>query len=466
MNTQTLHYSRFWSENRRNLLIYLFMVGILLTGMVIYFLIEGKYRLLGAMFLPLGFLIIVTNPKLAFYQYIFFIFTNYVFLSEPVVLYVDVSAFLVIATAILDILLKADNSISFPKLSLNFISLFCLFVLVALFSYNPALSFKPLLRNGVLVVTFLSLYRLSRYIEIGTVLRFFFWLAVANAFIALLPFFESGIIERYFGFARSTLDDLMMIAFPIGVVFYLRAGKNKALLYATGLLFVIIALIGTQSRLPILFTAFFSAIAVYLTKKSVRQAESAVKRVVVRRILMIFGIIVSSVVLLVIIAPAIVGDIIGRFRSLLTYAPSETFLIRIVLWKNALYTFWHNPIFGLGLGHYRILYTIYPFVHLHFMYQYTLGLSAHNLILHFLAETGIVGTSAIIALLVNQFRLSRITWKMHAQKKDTQIILMMVSILFLVTSFIEAGWLWGQSSFIFLFFIVLIVKNHELESRE
>ncbi|MFQ5454024.1 MAG: hypothetical protein ACE5D6_07535, partial [Candidatus Zixiibacteriota bacterium] len=97
------------------------------------------------------------------------------------------------------------------------------------------------------------------------------------------------------------------------------------------------------------------------------------------------------------------------------------------------------------------------------IYMYVRGLSAHNMFFHYLAETGLLGISAFIALFVNQYRYSRQVWNKNSFIKHPEItiILYLLSILFLVTFFVEAAWMWGQVSFLFVFFLALIIRSYD-----
>ncbi len=447
--------SNFWTENKSTIRLYLLLTGIAVLTIFSYLIFEGKLLFAAAF---VGILIsswVVTQPKISLYLFLFVMFTNYLFLEQPVVMYVDLAALLVIVTAMFDLLLKGEPQLSIPKLGMNFLFIGTAFFIVFLFGYKPSLSIMPILHVLYIFITFLSLYRLSRYVHVETLLHLFYLFALLHAFIALLPFIGASKVERLFGFARSTLDDIMMIAFPIGLIYFIKSSSQKMYFYLISLLLIIGALMATQSRLSIMFAFVFGAIALYLAmEKHKKKSNKRIKWIVFSG--------VSFVVLLLIFAPIYMTALIDRFQSLLSSAPSETFLVRIVLWTNALTTFADNPIFGIGLGHYKILYTIYSSMHLHYMFPYIQNYSAHNMFFHYLAETGIVGTTAVFALIVNQFRYAlKVYRKKKSDLSEVDICLFVVALLILVTSFIEAGWMWGQMSYIFIFFLVLNIRNYE-----
>lgn len=448
----------FWIENKKILRLYISFSVITLLSIVGFLIFEGRILYASAFVALLLSVWVITQPKIALYQYMFVMFTNYIFFEHPVILLVDISALIVIITALFDILLKGEYQFSFPKLSFNFLCIILVFCIVAFFAYEPSLSVMPILHFVFLSLTFVSLYSLFKYISVHKLLHLFFIFAIIHALIALMPLIGASKVERLFGFARSTLDDIMMLAFPIGLVFFIKSSSHKTFYYVLSLLVIIAALIATQSRLSIMFAFVFGMIAIFISLKK-GQIKTSISY---KRVQMIILSAVTFIILLFIFRPEYISALTLRFDSLLSSSPSETFLVRIILWTNALATFVDHPFLGIGLGHYKILNTIYSSIHLNYMFPYIQGYSAHNMLFHYLAESGILGAAAVFALIINQFRYA---FKVYRKKKldvsEVDICLFTISLLILVTSFIEAGWLWGQIGYIFLFFIALNVKNYE-----
>ncbi|HWR83451.1 MAG TPA: O-antigen ligase family protein, partial [Candidatus Deferrimicrobium sp.] len=162
--------------------------------------------------------------------------------------------------------------------------------------------------------------------------------------------------------------------------------------------------------------------------------------------------------------PGITEAIVSRFESVVTFSTGGTVKTRIELWRSALFAFSQHPLLGVGPGSFRTLHEFLPTIHMQAMHVYVKGLSAHNLLLHYLAESGLVGALALVTLFVAQFRCGRWPWR-HVGTVDhsgTDAALYVVSLLFLVTMMFEAGWLWGQFGYTFVFFAALIVRNREV----
>ena len=152
--------------------------------------------------------------------------------------------------------------------------------------------------------------------------------------------------------------------------------------------------------------------------------------------------------------------VLGRFERLSSTEPGGTFLLRLTLWKAALGAFLDHPLVGIGPGMFKAVQEIYPSMRMDPAFIYVRGLSAHNQVLHYLAEAGIIGGFAMILIFFKQYRIARVT--LHRQKEREQIAtsfaIHAVAILLLASTLIEAAWLWGQSSFVAAFFLAVIVR--------
>lgn len=466
-------YQNYWEVNRLALGRYLKIILVIAVGLAGYFLLEENYRYLAMVLGPLAALVFISHPRLAVYQFIIFLFSNALFSESPVVLYVDLSACILVCAAALDFFFEYSSPRGFPRLTLNWVLILAAIFVTSAAGYDFVLGIKPFARVTLMTATFLSVYRLSRHLSVKHIITCFFWVAVANAIIAVVPLITSGQVEREFGFGLKTLDDIMMITLPIGLVLYLWSSKLKGVAYLVGTGIAFVALLATQSRLPIMFSLAFSALALFLALRVGRRVETdrlngnartALRRVAgfVRtriRLIVIFAVILLAGVAA--FRPDMLGAVWARFYDLTVAFTGGTVALRLVLWKTAWTAFWDNPIFGIGPGNFDVIHQIYRQLRLDPIQTYVQGLSAHNLVLHYMAETGLVGASLLIALLVNQYRIARSSFRKMHQLPDPEIslILYVLAALFLVTAFFEAAWMWGQMSFVFVFFVALIVRS-------
>ncbi|UCG60348.1 MAG: O-antigen ligase family protein [Candidatus Zixiibacteriota bacterium] len=475
MNPNLEAYQNYWAVNgvvfRRYIKAALVITAVLLG----YLLIEEHYRYLIVAIVPVAVIMCVSNPRLAVYQFMVLLFSNAMFSRSPVILWLDLSACLLVCAAMLDFLLEYAPPRGFPKLTLNWVLLLVALFITSVAGHNFMLGLKPMARITLMAATFLSVYRLSRHFTLRHLVTLFFWLAVLNAFIALSPLAVSQQADRLFGLGRKTLDDIMMITLPMGLAFYLWSDKKTAPLYLLGSGFIFLTLLATQSRLPTMFALAFSALVMFLAlrligrKKASGEARSdsiKSRATVVRtrrrtKLTLLFGTVLVAV--MVALRPEVMTVIWQRFESLITQTTGGSVAQRLVLWGNAWHAFRDNPLFGLGPGNFDVIQLIYYYLRFDPIQVYVHGLSAHNLILHYMAETGIVGTSVLIALLIRQLRLARAQFSVDKAQSDPviAIILYVLAAMFLINAFFEAAWMWGQMSFVFVFFLALIVRSHD-----
>jgi O-antigen ligase len=154
-----------------------------------------------------------------------------------------------------------------------------------------------------------------------------------------------------------------------------------------------------------------------------------------------------------------------RFNYLIDGRLGETVYLRATLWKAALTAFLDHPILGIGAGSFRSIKEMYPGLQLDPVYFWVRGFSAHNLFLHYLAETGIIGGALLISLFWKVFAYPKRVWKHVAEGKLVHgdsglgaLALYVIGAMLLITTCIDAGWLWGQTSYVFVFFAALVSR--------
>lgn len=455
---------------------YIIVFGLLYLLLALSLSIAGEFRFVIALLAPIIIILIITQPKMALYQFLFLFFTNIAVIKEPQILIIDISAFLLIGSAFIDYLLKPDVKYQRPKLLNNFVFLIIVVTIAAIFGYKPFLALRPIAKLLYLTMTFLAVHRLSRYIELKKLLTLFFWFAVFFSLVAIWPIIKGEGSARLFGFSKATLDDIMLLVIPLGIIIMMFSERRKGKWLLLGILISFVALLATQSRLSLLLTVLFSAIAIYLVRLRYKKQQvndnneknySISKNLIKRRIKIILLSLPVLLISIFVLKPTIILDLWTRFSTLLESTSWDTIQLRFVLWKSAAKAFWDHPIIGIGPGMFKELYVLYPelkFSHAYFVVQ---GFSAHNLILHYLAETGIVGGLAIVMLMIKQNLLGFELWKDNSGKlpQDILISLFVITLIFLVSAFFEAGWLWGQLSYMFVFFLALVVRANELKTN-
>jgi len=446
--------------NDRALSVWLTLGGLLYVAVFVWLLLNKplfySLALVGA---PIA-LVIVTQPKLALLQFVVVLFIERAVKDGVPVYFMDISAALVVITATIDICRSGRLPARLPAFTWNFVYIGVAMVITAVFGYWPHLVGIRLLTWAFLLLTFLSLYRLLGAVGVARAIRWFFAVAVVNSIFVLVPFVASRGIERSFGFSGVLFDDLALIALPVGLSLYLDATRARSWPYLAGTLCCLGGLLATQSRLSIMFGLTVSVIVVFIALRSARQsADRAHYRLVRGRLWQLLGSGLAILALALLSQPDLLSGVLGRFQSLADNPldRSSTASYRLHLWERALTAFRDHPILGVGPGGYGHLFEVYSSMHLSYYYHLTHYMGAHNVLLEYLANMGLVGGLGLLAFVGNTVRLARRS-AVRAPRPIGLVLLAWATALTL-TVLIEGNWMWGQLSFVMAFFSALIARQ-------
>ncbi|MCP4669494.1 MAG: hypothetical protein GY849_24435 [Deltaproteobacteria bacterium] len=95
------------------------------------------------------------------------------------------------------------------------------------------------------------------------------------------------------------------------------------------------------------------------------------------------------------------------------------------------------------------------------MHFYVKGMSAHNVILHYLAETGLVGALALVVLVWGGLKTSYRNYRERLSRKDTQVTaaLFIAMVVFCITILYMRAWTWGQGGYIMALLFGLVAAQ-------
>jgi O-antigen ligase len=446
------------------LLSYYLWAGVALLGVALIYAIfnlPARYLYL-VIAVPVAFIIVI-SPRLALYQFVLALFLEYPLVPSVPVYLIDCSMVLVILAGSLDFFLTGRWPLRLPRLTLNYVYIVGALIITGLFGFWPELMPRRVLTTCALLLTFLAVYRLSSKVPVLSLLRLFVGSATVHSMIVLIPFLASGGTFRSFGFHGVLFDDQAMVALPVAVGLYLSASKRTAIWNLLALLFIAGGLTATQSRAPMAMGAVAALFVIWLgMRQTGKLSTNRNLRLRARgraMTLILFGL--AGVGVAVIAMPQLFSTVLDRFGVLFSADPTGTTAYRLALWKRAIVTFMDYPLMGVGPGGYYRLSEIYSGLHIVPDFTHLRGLGAHNILLHFLADTGLVGGLGLAALVINQFRLGRASWRrLHLSHDGIALALMGWVIVLIVSTLIEASWMWGQLSFLAVFFAALVARQY------
>jgi O-antigen ligase len=412
--------------------------------------------LLAAM-IPAAF-VLAAYPRLSLYLYIFTLFIHYYPLPGSTVLLLDLVTLLLLASYAIDFLLKGNSVMKVPGIINYFLVLICLMVFSAVFAYHPEYSIKPILRVIFQIPIIIAIYNSVNSKDIGYFLRFGFLLLLAHAAVNVATFVSTGGSYRVFGSANVYFNDIAMLFAPVGIAGYLWGKSSRsALFFGFATIVVLFGMIATQSRAPLVTAVWVGLVVVFVAhRKADRQGNLPVKR---KARMILLGVAVMAAI--IILFSDIFRDVGERFRTLAD-VDTGTVWLRVSLWKAALVAFLGDPLTGIGPGNYRYIDSIIPSLKFDPARYYVTGYSSHNIFLHYLAETGLLGALAMVAIYLKNFRTALKINRPAQPEGDPSVsyALLGAGLTIFAALFYLNGWMWGHSAFLAPLFIALTAKYY------
>lgn len=369
----------------------------------------------------------------------------------------DIAFALLLLGTVLEYLLRQQTLIYRTGFDLAFLALIAATVLSAIFAYNTTLSLVPVLRIIVVYAAFRVLFKMAREIGVRKMLRFYLAFVFVLSIISAVELILSGGRVRVFGPSFLGIQYFVMTAIPMSLSFFIWSTSSRdRIVYATYVLVMAVAMLATQSRAPLVATAVSVPVLLIAAGRKSRAMPDPVIRYNLRLVWLLLILAGVGVV-------AFGGNLFtGAFERTQEFVtsyeqPKGTVALRLLLWRAALDAFLAHPVFGIGIGNFRIVHEIMPRLELIPLWRYVHGMSAHNVILHYLAETGIVGTAALITLAVGGLRSGIHVFRKATAAVDAPVAtaLFISMFVFVITLTYMRAWTWGQGGYLMAFLFAL-----------
>ncbi len=403
------------------------------------------------------FLTLAISPRVFMYLYVLTLsFFIYPVPGIPLLItdYVIVG---MILAFVIDFLVNIRENLSVPRISTNYLIFIGAMFVSALAAYDPMHSITPVLRAGLQLVLLIMFYNRMDKADIARLAKLYFWVMVVQAVFIAFSFISLGGIHRVFGIAGTYADDLAMVAFPIGLAFAVWSkSRTQSRLYGLGTIVILAGLLSTQSRFPIFTVAWVGFIVLVVSWHYAGKAGLYATR---RRIKLAF-LASGTIIVLILAGLTIFTGIVGRFDYVFSRHMGSSVLMRFSLWKTALLVFLKDPLLGIGPGNFRFVDSLIPSVKFVVIRYLVRGLSAHNMVLHYMAETGILGVTALVWLYARYFKIALT----HMRNTISQFPMVMRMAMFGVALtifgeiFYMDGWMWGLTAFPVPLFMALTCR--------
>jgi O-antigen ligase len=303
--------------------------------------------------------------------------------------------------------------------------------------------------------------------EVRRFLRFFLLLAMVHSIYNLYFFVSYAGKIRSFGIAGIPFADMLVASLIISYSFYLFQKNNLSRLKYAAIFFILLgALFATQTRgAMISFSLSYTFLGI-ITLTMGRKLNSPI---VYRNFWKLTLSLVVSLLLVIHLFKPLVADLSHKFYSLYQLPVAggqETIQLRFYLWGNALKSFLAHPLLGIGIGQFRVVHLIIPSLRFSPSFREISGLDAHNIVLSYLSETGLLGLCSLLYFMISFLRLGWGTYKGFLNKEDLPILTSLLGILVFVfaSSFYAGAWFYGVNGMTFMFFLALTVVFHRTQT--
>lgn len=379
----------------------------------------------------------------------------------------DIMLAVVFAGIALEFLLKSDGEVRSATFDLPFLALIAATLLSAVLAFRPAYSVVPLIRIAVIYLAFRAVYKFGWDIGVRRILTIYMAGVTLLSLYNLLAFVLQGGKLRVFGPAMLIYETMAMTALPMALAFMLWSSRTREQL-RYGLAGVLIAggIVATQARGPLLTVIIATLVLFWFTFRKARREHNrrALKSVLLAGV----GMMVVLVAVVALSTNLLTGAW-ARYQEFIASAenPEGTVALRLVLWKTAWATFLDHPLTGIGIGNFRIVHELYPELHIVPLYRWVTGMSAHNVLLHYLAETGLLGALSLLALAFTGVRTGYRVFRARLSAADTQVsvALFIALFVFAITLLYMRAWTWGEGGYIMALLFGLLAAWYQQTTR-
>jgi len=371
-------------------------------------------------------------------------------LNKVAVLPFDILLAILFFSVFLEFLLRGRSEIRSTGLDLAFLALIAATFVSAVLAHNRAYSVLPTIRIVMIYIAFRMVYKFALEMGVRRITLFYIYLVMALAAINVVLFLIKGGQARVFGPAWLGFETYSMTALPMAVGFLIWSRTfGERLKYLLVAIVIGFGMLASQSRGPMLAVVVAVPLLFFFaTLKARREQTGSILRI--GRLIFVPLIVVSAAVLF--LRQSLFEHAVERLEILVESLknPQETILLRLVLAKAAIKGFLAHPIFGVGIGNFKIIDQVVPEMRMDPVWFYLRGMSAHNVVLHYLAETGIVGTVALLSVAWLGVRSAYRSFRRKLATPDQQVsaAIFAAMLVFSITLWYMRAWTWGQGGYI------------------
>lgn len=392
-------------------------------------------------------LLLCASPRTCFYLFMLTVPIYYPYRVGAMAIWsFDLLMALLLFGLVIEFLLRADTDIRPTGLDIPFLALIGATWLSAFFAYNTGETIVPSVRILVIYLAFRAIFSMTLKLGVRKVVVFYIGLVAVLSLINLALFVKSGGAERVFGPAWLAFECYSMTALPMALAFFIWSRRfTERFIYGSAILVILLAIAASGSRGALVAVALSVPVLLLLAYHKIRRERQTESRRTLRKV-----VIVGAAVTVVVFAlgSSFFLGFFGRVEELVASIgnPQGTIYLRLVLWTAAVKAWLTSPLVGIGIGNFNLVDQIVPSIKTAPVWYYIRGMSAHNVVLHYLAETGIIGVVALLLLTFTGLRQGLRVFREKLSQADTQVsaAVMIAMVVFAMSIFFMRAWTWAQ----------------------
>lgn len=304
----------------------------------------------------------------------------------------DLLAFIVIGGGVVSGLSSNWRAVRFNPLSGPMAAILLVFAISLIGAHDLSIGATNWLRHVQMFGVILVISAVIGEKDITRILRVLLVVTFIVCLPTLVTAIQIGGRQRVFGIASAFFPFFLAAGIMYSSVAYLLSdGALRRWLWATLALTLALGIFVSQTReamLHVIIGLGLIAAFVWVWAKRFDQPQlrRRVSSMVIAGVLVLLIVLSGSVALLETSANRMHQALEGH---------SNTIFIRLFLWRTGIQNFVDSPVLGIGIGQIRRWDEILPYWRFDPMSQLSKGVGAHNDLITYAAETGIIGLAAL-----------------------------------------------------------------------
>ncbi len=406
---------------------------------------------------------LLVSPRTSFYVYMLSVPIYYPFREAGFALWAfDVVTVILAVGLVLESFLRGADELRRTPFDLPLIGLVLATWVSALFAYSGADAIVPSIRILVIFIAFRAVFVMSLRLGVRRVLLLYVYIVFALSVINVALFTYHGGALRIFGPSGLAFEAYAMTALPMALAFFIWAkSQRERARFGIVAAAIALAIFASGSRGTLLAVALGIPCLLILAWKKTHREQTVMFGGALLPLVVVGGIIA---VMVAVSSTTLFGLFLSRVGEAAesVQRPVGTIELRLVLWTAAMKAWLSSPIVGIGVGNFDLVDQIVPEIRMAPVWYYIRGMSAHNVVLHYLAETGLVGVIALLAVPWAGLRTVRHFFRAQLNLADTQVsmALTIAIIVFAMSLFFMRAWTWAQEGHVMAMILGMTAAWH------